>query len=384
VSVEEILARHPWPAELLAQGTPMHWLWRFELDVPADRLWPHIIDTSRFNRAMGITRMQFEERDGVLRGSTVNLGMAQEWTEVPWDWAWEKSLISVRKYDRGLGKVARAVYELEAIGENKCVLQVYFGYIPRNWLASLVLRVGLPWLEKNYRKMLAEIEKALQNDSIDALMTKNAPELDDDRRARLNELRKRLEALPVDREAVAALIRHIESGDEMDLFRIQVPKLAHELDLDEDTLLLACLHATRVGLLELSWDVLCPHCRGVRKNAEHLGQLGTLEHCNVCAIDIDTGHENAIEVTFRVHPSVRTVPPVFFCSAEPARKSHVRVQQRLEPGQSRTIQMRSAAGSYRARLRGQTAFGSARVDPGAAQAVRWSASEPLPKLACST
>src|SRR5437868_2499632 len=79
--MEAFLRENPWPAEPLSWGRPLDFLWHFDLDVTAAELWPFVMDTSHFNRAMGTSKMDFREVDGVLHGSTRNAGVLQEWTE---------------------------------------------------------------------------------------------------------------------------------------------------------------------------------------------------------------------------------------------------------------------------------------------------------------
>jgi class 3 adenylate cyclase len=99
--------------------------------------------------------------------------------------------------------------------------------------------------------------------------------------------------------------------------------------------------------------VLCPHCRGVRQEARTLGDVPARGRCDVCEIDFDTDSENAIEITFHLHPSIRDVPKLFFCAAEPATKQHIAVQHGLAPGARARVETSLAEGTYRVRLRGE-------------------------------
>jgi class 3 adenylate cyclase len=129
-----------------------------------------------------------------------------------------------------------------------------------------------------------------------------------------------------------------------------------ERGLAEHDLLRVCLHATRLGVLTMSWDVICPHCRGVVEAARALGDLPRLGACEVCAIDFATDKRNAVEITFHVHPSIRAVPQRFFCSAELATKRHVEVQQQLAPGAKVGLSSQLAPGRYRMRLHGSKSY----------------------------
>src|SRR5258706_402671 len=89
-----------------------------------------------------------------------------------------------------------------------------------------------------------------------------------------------------------------------------------------------------------------PDRRGLPAIAAQLDNVSAEAHCEVCVVDFSTDKVEAIEVTFRVHPSIRDVPERLYCSAEPATKDHVRVQTTVGPGESVTLRPRLAPGRY--------------------------------------
>lgn len=93
----------------------------------------------------------------------------------------------------------------------------------------------------------------------------------------------------------------------------------------------------------------------MREEHGSLGDVPARSACDVCGIDFATDAENAVEITFRIHPSIREVPERFYCSAEPATKEHIELQLALAPGEVRTVASRLAPGRYRARLLGSKA-----------------------------
>ena len=73
---------------------------------------------------------------------------------------------------------------------------------------------------------------------------------------------------PVLRQSAAAVAadaieRLVQEASDRNLNRINVLELAARLGMDEERLIAAFLHAARLGLFELSWNVLCPGCGGV-------------------------------------------------------------------------------------------------------------------------
>ncbi|MCC6274833.1 MAG: adenylate/guanylate cyclase domain-containing protein, partial [Leptospiraceae bacterium] len=69
----------PWGTNHLSLGKPINWFWQFELDLPVEFVWPHLVDTSRLNRLFKLPKMEFQEKDGVLYGKTNYFGLKTEW-----------------------------------------------------------------------------------------------------------------------------------------------------------------------------------------------------------------------------------------------------------------------------------------------------------------
>jgi class 3 adenylate cyclase len=322
-------------------------MWVFDLPgKPAD-LWPFISDTSRMNRALGTSQMTFVEKDGLRHGSSKAGGLQHEWVEVPWNWVAEQWLTSTRIYERGFMKVMYAIHRLEPTPEGTR-LYLYFGAVPRNALWSAAIRIGFPSLEKAYRKVIPALAAQLDRLRPEVLQLP-PPELAEGSLSRLRNVREQLiaEQLPV--ACVDALVDWVRTGDDADLHRIQIRERARVWKLPELELLRTALHATRAGLLDLSWDIICPHCRGVRDENGKLADLAAAGHCDACNIDFTTDTPEAVEVTFRVHPSVRDVAERLYCSAEPSQKEHIRVMVPVQPGETKTLKPHLAPGRYKVR-----------------------------------
>jgi class 3 adenylate cyclase len=363
--IDAFLREWPWPKELAAQGVPLEYLWSFDVPVSAEEIWPHLVETSRFNRAMGLSPMEFEESDGTLRGSAVNGFTLQEWVETPWSWVWGKHLDSMRVYSRGFAKLVRAILTVTPKDDGSgVVLHVYFGWIPRTWFGSLMLRIGMPMIEKGYRKVLPDViaHARAAATTTTPLLEQAAPPLGEEARARLAAIVKALESDPIAQGVVLQLAEHVAKGDEKDLYRLRPLALARRWSASESDVLAVCLHATRAGMLELSWDVICPHCRGTRDQVKSLGDVPGVSSCGPCGIDFKTDAENAIEITFNVHPSIRTVPRLFYCAAEPSTKLHIKLAQRVAASSKREVELALPRGTYRLRVGSDRRGAIVRVD----------------------
>ena len=369
LTLEDLLTLHPWPAEH-ATAPRREWFWTFDVPAPVDVVWRVVADSSRMNRELGVSEMKFEDRDGLRWGTSRPGGVRHEWVEVPWSWVAEQWITSVRIYERGFSKVVYAAFHLSPRGDGTR-LYVYFGAVPRGLVGSIALRLGFPPMEKAFREALPRLAaEVAESGTVTRLLTEA---LDPDAEARLAKLRDGLHAEGLDRVSVDRLIEWVRTGDDQDLHRIQMRERARAWQLDEDTLLRVCLHATRAGLLSLSWDVVCPHCRGVAATSARLGVVPPHGECEVCGIDFGTDGTNAVEITFHVHPSIRDVPKRTYCSAEPATKDHIRVQRALAPGEEVEIALRLAPGRYRTRVQGEKRYGLLDVGAGSADVIAWRA-----------
>ena len=109
-------------------------------------------------------------------------------------------------------------------------------------------------------------------------------------------------------EAVAALERLVREGEDHQLNRINVYDFAARERLDEENVVTMFLHAARLGLFEISWNVLCPGCGGVLGSGAALKSVDRSEyHCALCSCGYEATLDEMVEVTFTVSPRVRRI-----------------------------------------------------------------------------
>ncbi len=343
LSAEQLLKLHPFPSEW-ANEKRIERLWTIDLPCTPEQIWPHIADTSRMNRALGTPEMVFVERDGKRYGSARPGGVRHEWFEVPWNWVANQWLTCTRIYERGFMRVMYAIHRVDPTATG-CRVYLYFGAIPRGVLGSAALWLGFPSLEKAYRRVLPALAQQLAA-AKPAQLLLPPPVLDPISERRLRMQQDALIADGLDRASVEKLFDWIRTGDDMDLARIQIRERARAWQLPEDELLKVALHATRSGVLSLSWDTVCPHCRGVRDENGTLSALQATSHCDPCQVTFTTDAPETVEVTFRVHSSIRDIAEQTYCSAEPFKKEHIRVQWTLPPGSTERVDPGLKPGRY--------------------------------------
>src|SRR5260370_25544436 len=111
-----------------------------------------------------------------------------------------------------------------------------------------------------------------------------------------------------DAGCVAAMERLVRDAPDHRLARINALDFAKREGLDEESTIAACLHAARIGLFEMSWNVLCPGCGGVLGANASLKSVRSDEyHCALCAAGYEPTLDEMVEVTFTISPRVRRI-----------------------------------------------------------------------------
>lgn len=105
-----------------------------------------------------------------------------------------------------------------------------------------------------------------------------------------------------------AILRLIENGEDHQLNRINALDFSKRAGLDEERVISGFLHASRLGLFELTWNVLCPGCGGVLDAHSTLKSLRHDDyHCGLCACGYEASVDEQVEVAFTVSPRVRRI-----------------------------------------------------------------------------
>ena len=329
----------------------LHTVWRFSLPIKVSELWPHIADTSRFNRELGLAPRQEREVEGKKIVNSKILGFKQEWIEEPWAWYHDRSIESFRLYNYGIAHSVRSLFFLEPTSTG-VDLYVNFSWSVKNLSCYWFLKLTSSILEKKFFKALRKISDLVKNRNknkpeVLKLTNPNSPVVNEVALAKAAQALKDKNIYPA---AAVGLCEFIRSGDDIDLYRIKAINLAQNLNLPKKEVLKACMEGVRYGLLSMSWDVICPHCRGVRFEAESFGKIPASSDCLVCEVDFQTDTLESIEIVFHVQPTYRKVTEVLFCAAEPAKKDHIRVQEKLAPRQVLEFKQSLREGRHRIRV----------------------------------
>ena len=343
-----------------------HYRWEFDLESSPEQLWPLVADTNRFNRDTGVPAIENLSNPGAgLRNARRRLrlsafGIPVEWEEQPFEWVRPARFGVVRRYSKGPMEELRVLAELipqekrgraeenadEQSPGTKLIYQVWAK--PKNILGLIAIPIQIGLLSaRNFARTFREYDQLAKHGGLTPAFSSKA-ELVPGGRARLLTLSEKMVAQGSDGELIALLVDYIENADEFALSRIRPYELARQWDKPKRAVLESCLCATRAGILDLQWNLICPMCRGGGASTT-LKEISPQVHCQGCNIDFTVNFEQSVELTFRPNPSIRIADKEIFCVGGPQVTPHIAAQQLLSPRSSRSIDLKLTAGRYRLR-----------------------------------
>lgn len=332
-----------------------HYRWEYDLHASPQALWPLVSDTNRFNRDAGLPDVERraapagEGRRGLRRLRFSKLGVGVEWDEEPFEWVRPFRFGVVRRYRTGPVSSMRVAAELNERegGGTRLVYDVRVR--PRGALGRAVIPIQVGRLGA---RRFAEVFRRYDSLALEGQVHEQparAPALAANERALLDSLRRKLSEYAADEPLASLLCETVESGDDLALARMRPYALADAWGESRREVLELCLKATRLGLLDLRWELLCPLCRGAQQSAEALRDVRADQHCDSCQVDFTVAFDRSVEVVFRPNPSVRRVGARDFCVGGPQVTPHVVVQQLVPAGETRAVAPLLEEGRHRLR-----------------------------------
>jgi class 3 adenylate cyclase len=336
-----------------------HYRWEWQLTSSPEMLWPLVANTDRFNRDTRVPDIEFQRDQSIVnnrrrlkfyRFKFLGLKLIPiEWDEEPFEWMQPYRFGVLRSYVRGPVAYMRTLTELQpnAQGGTTAVYHVYIA--PRNFIGypAIIFQVGV-LSAYHFRRVFRQYDQiAKEGQRADLVLGRMR--LAPGARARLSKMRAVLLNRHADPALVDKLIELVERGDDMTLARVRPYALADAWGASRIKVLETCLLATRIGMLDFRWELLCPLCRGAKEVDTRLEDINTRVHCEVCNIDFEINFDRAVELTFRPNSSVRAIDEALYCIGGPQITPHIAVQQLVLPGESVTITPKLEAGRHRLR-----------------------------------
>ena len=338
-----------------------HKRWEFDLKSNPDRLWPFIADTNRFNRDTGVPQLEIDSKDTSRRNARRKVrlslyGLPVEWEEQPFEWVKPVRFGVERVYSKGPLARLRMRAELQPRPEGGTHLIYEVWSTPRNIPGAVAIPMQLNFVvARRFRESILKYDDfAAQGAAFETAEPDTSQSSFD--LQRLTALKQKLIAdletteSPAQKIALAErLADFLERGDDFAVARMRAYKLADDWHEPRRLVLEVFLRATRSGLLDFQWDLLCPLCRGPQESGVSLKDITSDVHCDTCKIDFTVNFDRYVELTFRPNPAVRRLKIASFCIGSPHWTPHVVAQQLLPAGDKRELSLPLESGNYRLR-----------------------------------
>ncbi|HZO15127.1 MAG TPA: DUF5939 domain-containing protein, partial [Polyangiaceae bacterium] len=350
------MSQHPRSPESINKLLTYDFEWH--LASSPEALWPHVSNTERLNRAIGLDAIEFRRR---VRGGQVETygrirlsGLLLEWREHRYEWVTPHRMGVLREFSQGPFVWLKSSVELLPVGSGT-LLRHQVQVEPRGVLgrAAASLEVGIKAkknLERVYERIDRFVSKAFAPEGTALLANEDpfedSPKLTERELERLRIGEERLLDLHLDDEVVTRLCDFLRWAPAQEVARIRPRVFARHFALDHREVLRICLHAARLGVLTMLWDVICPRCQIPSSIQESLRALRAHARCEACDVDFELDFGNSVEIVFRVHPEVRQSDIGTYCIGGPAHTPHVIAQLRLAPGERFAMDLRLDEGHY--------------------------------------
>ena len=331
-----------------------HYTWTWDFDASPEALWPFVSDTNRFNRDTGLPPMELLGiNEGVKRVRWKIPLMPIEWQEEPFDWIYPYHFGILRRFKNGPFADLRVAVDLTRTkaGGTKMVYQTWV--TPANILGTLLtpLAIGVVSVRRFDAAFKLYARIASRGGSVVEISERK--QLSASGRARLGSGVKRLVGDGADARAVERLADFLDRADDLSVQRMRPYALADGWTLPRRAVLETFLRATRFGLLDMYWELLCPECRGVAEGHGHLKDVRADSHCKTCNIDFTVNFDHNVEVIFRPNAAVRVVDAALeFCVGSPQRQPHIIFSEPISALKNSSFPVKMESGRYSLRAAG--------------------------------
>jgi adenylate cyclase len=313
-----------------------------EFALSRDKVWELLSNTDHLNRVIGLfpirsRSFRFQNTDFLQELSAKVAGVVpMRWKEHPFQWVKGVRYDVVREYQGGLLKRFFGGIELEdaetvlSDGSLATRVRIFAEFIPANVLGIMAIPiVGVSSMRKTMKYLhscarLKEQEKEHLLPQPTAKYVVNVQELD--------RLLDGLQKAAGDARMVQCLREHLMISGDDQVVDMRPYELAKSWGIERETLLRMFLYATKLGITNLSWHLICPNCRVSKAGAENMAGLKPQFHCDFCGINYEANFDRYVELCFSVHPNVRRAYKQLFCVGGPMITPHIQAQLEIPAG----------------------------------------------------
>ncbi|NWF63996.1 MAG: adenylate/guanylate cyclase domain-containing protein [Chloroflexi bacterium] len=302
-----------------------HYKWEWNLTSSPEALWPLVSDTNRFNRDTGLPPMQLLGIKNRVKQVKFKIPVVSViWDEEPFEWTYPYRFGILRRYQNGPLHEMRVDCRLDPFGAGTHLIYEVWAKA-RNALGDMAIPFVIGFYSAKQFGKAFKLYDRIASSPDPKLVLPPKRNLSSSGQARYRLLRERLAlGTDADPKVLEHLLEYFQNADDLSIQRMRPYVLADHWKRPRRAVLETFLYATREGILDMYWDLLCPECRGVTEDHRRLGDLRGHSHCNTCQIQFDANFDQNVEVIFRPNSSIRKVDAAIeFCVGSPQRQPHI-------------------------------------------------------------
>jgi adenylate cyclase len=326
----------------------------YEFDHPVEKVWKYVSNTDRINRMLKLPPVKYTfsprpEGGTTMIGEFRVKGLRIRWKENPYEWVKNQFFKIEREYLTGPIKHMEIDWNFEATARGCKVHQVFkYRLVNRLFKPLAVLQIerdGRNGFRKCYDIINQHLKRETAGEPSEAFPVQTIAS--DPKKFKI--MKERLRQSGVSDDVSERLLGFLFNSQEHDLVKIRPFRMAEKLQLSRMDSLATFLKATKSGLFSLSWDALCPGCRGSKESTQVLSHMKEEVHCNSCNIRFSSDSSSRVELTFSPSDAVRKVQLQEFCAGSPRNTPHFQTQLRLAPTAKTQFKLALPVGTYRIR-----------------------------------
>jgi class 3 adenylate cyclase len=334
----------------MKEGQQQIHTWEFRLSASPTQLWPYVSDTNRVFKKLGappveLTSLSRNTPKGSLDLTHNSLKSYVTWQEEPFAWETPYRYSVRRRYK--LGFLEDLQFFIECIPTDqgtKLIAKIWL--TPTNIIFSYVIKVYIDYiLKRRFGKYLIKVEEAVSKE-VKPYEVSKPRKLVRGADRKLKKITAELIEHSKRKRIVSKLINLIRYAEDEDLERIHPYALAEYWGEKKFSVLNVFLNATKLDLLDFSWDVCCPTCKSPQNNFKKLKKARIHLYCEECESDYTMDFNRNMHLVFRPHPLIRKIPDKKYCFGGPGNKPHRVIQQKLNISDERYPQLRLEVGTY--------------------------------------
>jgi hypothetical protein len=275
-------------------------------------------------------------------------GVKVEYEDKPFDWIIEQEFTNERIFKAGPVTRTYGKMTLEQ-KEEGTLLEYHIEVTPANVLGAILF--FLPVMQQGQQRvgrLVQQVDEAIQA-KVKQPLPLPVTGLTETAANRLRQLSQELVNQGCEQRWADKLADFLTNEADINLARIRPYQLADEWQAPRQAILEMFLSATKIGLLNMRWDVMCPLCRGSNESHNSLDQLQKGVHCPACNVNFEADFAQHVELIFVPHSQIRISQGGQYCIGGPMSTPHIIIHQLIKPGETRTIQARLQPAKYHLR-----------------------------------